>query len=58
MFQSMTNYGKRTIKKAGKDRRPTNDRQQQKIAQRQLELMKKGFPLGNYEFNREELYER
>ncbi|HLD34135.1 MAG TPA: hypothetical protein VJB66_05385 [Candidatus Nanoarchaeia archaeon] len=54
----MTNYGKRTIKKAGKDRRPTNDRQQQKIAQRQLELMKKGFPLGNYEFNREELYER
>ena len=34
------------------------DKEQKDIVQRQLELMKKGFHLGKYVFNRDKLYER
>lgn len=35
-----------------------DQKQQQDIAQRQLALMKQGFNLGKYSFNREEIYDR
>jgi len=34
------------------------DKQQEEISRRQIQLMKTGFSLGKYTFNREELHER
>ena len=34
------------------------DKQQMEIAQRQLQLMEKGFHFGKYKFNRDELHDR
>ena len=34
------------------------EKEQEEIAQRQLSLLKKGFHMGKYTFNREEIYDR